>query len=218
MKKLLTFLCAVTLVLGSINFANATTINGLGSPLSDPALVSGTVIDFESEALSSFTSLTIDNVTFNTDSAGGYISTDYAGSYNSTGAKNLQNGTNGFQTLTFDFTGTVGAFGFHFGASNEDWLLQAYDTGNNLLDSYLLPQTWWENNGQFFGIAENNIALATLTQLTHDIDPIADHILLDDFTYAYASAPIPEPATMLLLGSGLIGLAGLGRKKLFKKD
>jgi len=46
-------------------------------------------------------------------------------------------------------------------------------------------------------------------------DPKAFQI--DDFRFERSVNPIPEPATILLLGSGLVGIAGFGRKKFFRK-
>jgi len=79
--------------------------------------------------------------------------------------------------------------------------------GNNQTASYTF--TYPEPNNEVFLVGILWDADETLSSISWKVNTQNDGYGLDNFQ----SAPVPEPATMLLLGSGLIGLAGIGRRK-----
>jgi len=69
------------------------------------------------------------------------------------------------------------------------------------------------NSGaKFFGWVDEGVT--GFTVITYDLS--SRGFAMGRFVEGEGTAPIPEPGTMMLLGSGLVGLAGWGRRR-FKK-
>ena len=119
--------------------------------------------------------------------------------------KALLNNTNWAGDLIASFTFLVSEVSVLMGDNGGDFdtgTLKAYDICGTEIASYAGSGYSWFT----VSVEENTIASFRIFA--------TGNVVYDEIIFE--ADPIPEPATMLLLGSGLVGLAGFRRKK-FKK-
>jgi len=105
-------------------------------------------------------------------------------------------------TIQIDFTAGFFVTDLMFTIFNTPFSASAYDFGGALLTTI----TGGADFTQLFDFSGFEVNSVTIS---------GDFYAIDDVTFGEltSAAPVPEPSTILLLGSGLLGLAWYGRKR-----